>query len=58
MTRKELEEKLAYWERKRFLNQMSDHWSAEDFVTDRECTKNINEIKALLKEDEDAGNRN
>ena len=58
MTNEELKEKLAYWERKQFMNQMCDHWSAEDFALDRECTKNIREIKALLEEEENARNRN
>lgn len=52
MTKEELQEKLAYWERKSFINQMNDHWTAEDFALDRECQKNIREIKALLEEEE------
>lgn len=56
MIKEELREKLAYWERKQFMNQMNDHWDAEDFALDRECAKNIQKIKTLLKEAEDAGN--
>lgn len=53
MSREELEEKLAYWERKQFINQMCDHWDAEDFALDRECTMNIQHIKELLEEIKD-----
>ena len=50
MSREELEEKLAYWERRQFINQMCDHWDAEDFALDKECTMNIQHVKELLEE--------
>ena len=45
-----LNEELQKVERRRFMNNMVDHWSDENYSIDRECFNEITRIKAELKE--------
>lgn len=51
-----LNEQLQKVERKKFMNNMVDHWSDENYSIDRECFNEITRIKAELKELEDGIN--
>lgn len=45
-----LNEQIQELERKRFMNQMCDHWTDEHFSIDRELTAKIKELKKQLAE--------
>jgi len=45
-----LNEQIQELERKRFMNQMCDHWTDEHYSLDRELTQQINKLKEQLKE--------
>ena len=45
-----LNEQIQELERKRFMNQMCDHWTDENYSLDRELTGKIKELKAQLEE--------
>jgi uncharacterized protein YbaP (TraB family) len=45
-----LNEQIQELERKRFMNQMCDHWTDENYSLDRELTQQINKLKEQLKE--------
>lgn len=45
-----LNEQIQELERKRFMNQMCDHWTDENYSLDRELADKINELKTQLEE--------
>lgn len=45
-----LNEQIQELERKRFMNQMCDHWTDEHYSLDRELTAEIKKLKAQLAE--------
>lgn len=49
-TKEELEKELKDWQTRQFMNQMSDHWCAEDYAFDRKCNEVIAGLKKQLEE--------
>ena len=50
MTNKEIEKKIEELENKKFFLAMKDRWSDRDFQRDRELSRQIAELKEMLKE--------
>lgn len=45
-----LNEQIQELERKKFMNQMCDHWTDEEYSLDCELTVKIEELKTQLEE--------
>ena len=45
-----LNEQIEKLKTKRFMNQMVDHWSDDNYAIDRECLEEIKKLEAELKE--------
>ena len=48
--REDLEKALDIYEKRRFYNQMADHWTSENYAIDDRLHAYICEIKKKLKE--------
>lgn len=49
MSREEIEAKIKDLEERKFMNQMCDHWSADDYAFDRKCSQEIADLKKELQ---------
>lgn len=50
MTREQIEQRINDLEREEFLLSMKDHWTREDWETDRQRTAELRELNARLME--------
>lgn len=45
-----LNEQIEHLKTRKFMNQMVDHWSDDNYAIDRECFEEIKKLEAELKE--------
>lgn len=50
MFKEEIEAEIADWEQRKFMNQMDDHWGADEYAFDRKCSEMIAQLKKKLEE--------